>query len=309
MNAYILHSRPSYRQCPISMRKTQAYDHRTFRPFHRKDRVAICMPVSHTPCCIYSPPCHKSRPYLLLKYQLKANALISVLYGVGTSPNPGLATGCRIYTALHTRWCTSKYRGTNTNADIHSLGLQGVAYGFDASIGLSLAASMAFLRVASSAGAREGLEGAGESAEFGVALEAGAMLRFAVISKSWASMLSVRELGRERVRFRVRWKARRSCLRFAEREDADGAVRMERALLRRVVRVCFGEDAAGESAEVESGVVGRVSEEGDSSDKEPFWRSLRVARRSLASLEAPVAKRTRSGSTWNMSPGLSWYPG
>ncbi len=63
---------------------------------------------------------------------------------------------------------------------------------------------MAFLRVASSVGAREGLEGAGESAEFGVALEAGAMLRFAVISKSWASMLSVRELGRERVRFRVR---------------------------------------------------------------------------------------------------------
>ncbi len=98
-------------------------------------------------------------------------------------------------------------------------------------------------------------------------------------------------------------------MRFAEREDADGAVRTERALLRRVVRVCFGEDAAGESAEVESGVVGRVSEEGDSSDKEPFWRNLRVARRSLASLEAPVAKRTRSGSTWNMSPGLSWYPG
>lgn len=85
------------------MRKTQAYDHRTFRPLHRKDRVAICMPVSHTPCRIYSPPRHKSRPYLLLKYQLKANALISVLYGVGTSPNPGLATGCRKYTALHTR--------------------------------------------------------------------------------------------------------------------------------------------------------------------------------------------------------------
>lgn len=155
-------------------------------------------------------------------------------------------------------------------------------------MGLSLAASMAFFRVNSSAGAREGLVGAGESAEFGVLEEAGVILSFAVISRSWASMLSVREVGRERVRFRVRWKARRSCLRFAEREDADGAVRTDRAVLRRVVKVCFGEDAAGESAEVESGVVERVSE-GDSSDDERFSRNLRVARRSLASLEAPVA--------------------
>lgn len=36
-----------------------------------------------------------------------------------------------------------------------------------------------------------------------------------------------------------------------------------------------------------------------------FARILRPARRSLASLGAPVAKRTRSGSTWNMSPGFS----
>ena len=107
-------------------------------------------------------------------------------------------------------------------------------------------------------------------------------------------MLSVREVGRDRVRFRVRWKARRSCLRFAERLEAEGAERIERALLRRVVMVSLGVDAAGESVEVVSGVVERVSDvpdsEGDSSDDEDFfWRNLRVARRSFASLEAPVA--------------------
>ena len=33
--------------------------------------------------------------YRLLKYQLKANPFVSIAYGVGTSPKPGLATGCR----------------------------------------------------------------------------------------------------------------------------------------------------------------------------------------------------------------------
>ena len=38
--------------------------------------------------------------YLLLKYQLNASEFTSLPKGVGTSPNPGLATGCRRYTAL-----------------------------------------------------------------------------------------------------------------------------------------------------------------------------------------------------------------
>lgn len=38
----------------------------------------------------------------------------------------------------------------------------------------------------------------------------------------------------------------------------------------------------------------------------PLRLILRLTRRSLGSLGAPVAQRTRSGSTWNMSPGFSW---
>ena len=37
-----------------------------------------------------------------------------------------------------------------------------------------------------------------------------------------------------------------------------------------------------------------------------FCLAFRPERRSLASFGAPVANRTRSGSTWNMSPGFSW---
>ena len=40
--------------------------------------------------------------YRLLRYQLKANPFCSIVYGVGTSPRPGLATGCLRYTAEHT---------------------------------------------------------------------------------------------------------------------------------------------------------------------------------------------------------------
>jgi hypothetical protein len=41
------------------------------------------------------------RPYLLLKYQAKAPALVASPNGVGTSAKPGLATGCLKYTAAH----------------------------------------------------------------------------------------------------------------------------------------------------------------------------------------------------------------
>ena len=51
--------------------------------------------------------------YLLFKYQLKALADVLSINGVGTSPRPGLATGCRRYTAEHMFWFTSRYLGMN----------------------------------------------------------------------------------------------------------------------------------------------------------------------------------------------------
>ena len=76
---------------------------------------------------------------------------------------------------------------------------------------------------------------------------------------------------------------------------AEGAVRIERALLSNDVRVSFGlEAAAADSWEVESEVLGGGSEEEDleglsSEDEDCLRRRTRVARRSFASLGAPVA--------------------
>ncbi len=119
-------------------------------------------------------------------------------------------------------------------------------------------------------------------------------------------MLSVREVGRERVRLRVCWKARRSCFLFAVR-SSEGLARMDLACFRSRWRVSSGSFGVGASV----GVKGFAASEPPasvsvSSSLEVFWRSFRVARRSAASLGAPVARRTRSGSTWNISPGLSW---
>lgn len=50
----------------------------------------------------YNTPLTYTYTYLLFKYQLKANWLVSAANGVGTSPSPGLATGCLKYTAAHT---------------------------------------------------------------------------------------------------------------------------------------------------------------------------------------------------------------
>jgi len=74
---------------------------------------------------IHLPPYHTL--YLLLRYQLNANCCTSAGNGVGTSDNPGLATGCLKYTAEQILWLTSKYRGTNAKALIYGLGRQGVA--------------------------------------------------------------------------------------------------------------------------------------------------------------------------------------
>ena len=114
---------------------------------------------------------------------------------------------------------------------------------------------------------------------------------------------------------RVRWKARRSCLCLAERVSF-GLASMDFARLRRDVS-CFFESVGSEAlvglSPLSEGVAAAdgsaVSEASSlsavaSSVAEDFLESFLPARRSFLSFEAPVAKSTRSGSTWNMSPGL-----
>ncbi len=138
-----------------------------------------------------------------------------------------------------------------------------------------------------------------------------------VSSKSWASRSSVRDVlveVRERVRLRVRWKARRSCLRFAERVSL-GSASMDLARLRREVSSFFESGGSGALvalsllsndavAAVFEGSACSLSTTASSSEVEDFFESFLPARRSFLSFGAPVAKRTRSVSTWNMSPGL-----
>lgn len=53
--------------------------------------------ICRTHISYISPPF--SAVYLRLKYHVKANCCVSAPNGVGTSANPGLATGCLRYTA------------------------------------------------------------------------------------------------------------------------------------------------------------------------------------------------------------------
>lgn len=196
-----------------------------------------------------------------------------------------------------------------------------MAYGLDGSMGFSLASSRAVRRArlssAERAGADVGSEGKLCSDVFG-AVESEDLLdvgeetfKREVSSRSWASRESVRPVEvveREMVCFKRRWKARRSCFRFAARDES-----VERMFL-----AWASMDLS--SSLVSLGGVGLAGfsrafgvAEGDSEASEveeleadDFCLSLRPARRSFLSLGAPVAKRTRSGSTWNMSPGLSW---
>ena len=65
--------------------------------------------------------------------------------------------------------------------------------------------------------------------EEGLGVDEGWVVIFDVISASWLSReVVVRASGRERVRLTVRWKARRSCLRWAVRYD-EGVLRMDLA--------------------------------------------------------------------------------
>lgn len=256
------------------------------------------------------------RPYLRLKYQLKANALTSLANGVGTSPNPGLATGWRRYTAEHILWCTSRYRGMNAKALMYGRGRQGVAYGFVTSTGLSRASANALRRTEEFSGVNVSGFGGREPAFSceDVIDDGGAGVRFNlwVSSWSWASSESVKLLDcwgkrwvRDSVFLRRRWKERRSCFRFPLREDEDEDVRRVRAWERRDWRVSFGLSSGGSSGGPSWDGEAEEGSSGDLAAAFSFLRAFRPARRSRASLGAPVAKRTRSGSTWNMSPGLS----
>lgn len=119
------------------------------------------------------------------------------------------------------------------------------------------------------------------------------------------------------MRLRVRWKARRSCLCFAEKVSF-GLASMDLARLRREVSLFL--ESAGSVVLVDCSppsdgpVAAAASEFSDvsspaSSEVDGFLASFLPDRRSCLSFAAPVAKSTRSGSTWNMSPGLRRYPG
>ena len=200
-----------------------------------------------------------------------------------------------------------------------------MAYGFEGSIGFSWASIRAARRRARSAALRAaGTEGealvgevrAGAFEEVGSSdfASEGERLSRDVNSSIWASMDSVRVVGWERVRLTMLRRARRSCFRLAGR-SLPRSSRRDFARARRSFMVSLGRTGAGGSDSAGFGAGSDDGEdlvsdgEGASMDSFCFFMNWRVALRSFASLEAPVAYMTRSGSTWNMSPGLSWYPG
>lgn len=112
----------------------------------------------------------------------------------------------------------------------------------------------------------------------------------------------MRASGFDSVRFTVRWKARRSCFRFAV-SDVEGVSRIVLAWERRFLSAAFGvlSVAVGSGGESGFSSCGSSGSEGSDSSEalllEIFALILRPASRSALSLEAPVAYRTRSGST------------
>jgi hypothetical protein len=61
--------------------------------------ISIVSYSIHTHSLLYFPVFYVQIIYRRLKYQLKANWCVSGENGLGTSLNPGLATGCLKYTA------------------------------------------------------------------------------------------------------------------------------------------------------------------------------------------------------------------
>ena len=117
--------------------------------------------------------------------------------------------------------------------------------------------------------------------------------KFSAISNIWASMLSVREVGREMVCLSLCWKARRALFLFPER-SSEGEERIVLAWTRSFWNFALGSTGLGGSSAVGSfagGVSSALSApvSGASSSLAVFWRSLRVDRRCDASLGAPVA--------------------
>ena len=101
----------------------------------------------------------------------------------------------------------------NAKGDIHSLGRQGVAYGFEGSMGFSRASSRAVRRTRLSSAERVGVgAGVGSVVLGAVGSEEGngvgaAIFRREVSSRSWASRESVKPVevaDRERVRLKRR---------------------------------------------------------------------------------------------------------
>ena len=127
-----------------------------------------------------------------------------------------------------------------------------------------------------------------------------------------AIVVSERARGLERVRFIWRWKSRNSRLRAAEWEEV-GFARIVFAWVRREERVALG---VVEGFSSSSGCGGDGDDDGAFVESEVLEEDLasrrsmrRSCRRSLPVFVAPVANKTRSGSTWNMSPGLRLYAG
>lgn len=125
-----------------------------------------------------------------------------------------------------------------------------------------------------------------------------------VISRIWASTVSVGIVGRERVRLTMVRRARRDLFRLARRLWSR-SWRIDFARARRSFRISLGGSRI-DGSEFAGAGAGSDDGEGSSVESFCFFLNWRVALRSSASLEAPVAYMTRSGSTWNMSPGLSW---
>ena len=135
---------------------------------------------------------------------------------------------------------------------------------------------------------------------FGAGGGEGTLVIRAVMSSSCLSREdAVSALGRASVRLTVRWKARRSCFRFAVTES-DGFESKTFACASNDFTVSLGSllESSGPSGGGEVGVSGS----GDSASSEgglleDLTRIFRPARRCNLSFGAPVAKRTRSGST------------
>lgn len=132
--------------------------------------------------------------------------------------------------------------------------------------------------------------------------------------RNWASRLSVIVVvvdDRDSTCLTDRWKARIACLLLAGSRSPDD-VMIPLAPESSSFNICRGSSSSLLSSffcSWSSAFASSPSPSFSSFDFAPIRRLRRPARRRLLSLGAPVAYITRSGSTWNMSPGFNRYPG